>query len=179
MPVLRTSRLDLIPATVECLTADLTGSDELSQVLRAEVPADWPPPLYDADAVRFAMERIREGAMNDDWCFYYVVLRESRHRRTAIGAGGFKGKPNEAGEIEVGYAILPEFQRRGFAAEALRAWVQYALSQPTVYVVVAHTLAGLNASIRVAESAGFRYVGPGEDGHAPEGAEVLRYELRR
>jgi ribosomal-protein-alanine N-acetyltransferase len=179
MPVLRTDRLDLIPATLELLTADLTGSDTLSQLLKATVPVDWPPPLYDHDAVRFAIERIREGAMDDDWCFYYIVLRGDSNRRTAIGAGGFKGRPTDAGEIEVGYALLPKFQRQGFATEALKAWAEYSLSDPNVSVLVANTLPGLDASIHVAESAGFRYAGRGEDGHAPEGAEVLRYELRR
>jgi RimJ/RimL family protein N-acetyltransferase len=115
--------------------------------------------------------------MDNDWCFYYVVLREGSNDRTAIGAGGFKGRPTHAGEVEVGYAILPQFQRRGFATEALRAWVEHALADPRVSVLVAHTLAGLDASIRVAANAGFRLVGPGEDGHAPQGAEVLRYVL--
>jgi RimJ/RimL family protein N-acetyltransferase len=179
VPNLSTPRLELVPAILERLAADLEGPASLSRALDAAVPAGWPPPLYDRDAVEFAVGALRDGDMHEPWCFYYVLLTGGGGSRTAIGAGGFKGRPSGVGEVEVGYSILPAFQRRGFAGEALRAWVDLAFGRPDVSVIVAQTLPGLRASVRVAESAGFELVGPGEDGKAPPGHEVLRYELRR
>lgn len=172
----------LIPASAELIRADLAGARALARRLGARVPPEWPPPLYDEGALRFALDRLRDGAMDGDWCFHYVVTRAAfaDGRGTAVGVGGFKGRPSASGEVEVGYSILPAFQRRGFAREALRAWAAFALGAPDVTVVVAQTLRGLEPSIRVAESVGFRYAGPGHDpGRTPGPEEVLRFELRR
>jgi RimJ/RimL family protein N-acetyltransferase len=93
--------------------------------------------------------------------------------------GGFKGAPDEAGSIELGYGILPEHQRHGYATEAVRGWIDFAFASPQVRTVVGQTLPRLTASIRVLEKAGFRYVGAGSDPSAPAGERVIRYELSR
>ena len=96
-----------------------------------------------------------------------------------IGTGGFKGAPDECGCVELGYGIVPEQQRRGYATEAVRAWVDFAFAAPQVRIVVAQTLPHRTASIRVLEKTGFRFAGAGNDSFAPPGEPVIRYELAR
>lgn len=70
-----------------------------------------------------------------------------------VGIGGFKGPP--AGDmVEIGYAVAPSRQGRGIATAA----VQYFLTRAArdgVAMVIAHTLAGVNASTRVLSKTGF------------------------
>ena len=184
MPLLRTPRLDLVPGAAAHLRAALEGREALAAALDAEVPESWPPEFYDADAVRYMLGQLPEDGAGDDWGFYYLVLRADEApgapaRPTLVGAGGFKGAPDERGEVEVGYSLVPEHQHRGYATEAVLRWAAFAFGDPRVRTVVAQTLPSLGPSIRVLERAGFRFAGEGHDPHAPAGESVLRYKLTR
>ena len=180
MSVLQTSRLVLVPATATHLRAELESHAALGKVLNAEVPAAWPPELYDQDAIRYALSWVLGRPNQPGWGFHYVLrLPASSELPLLIGMGGFKGAPDEAGSIELGYGILPEHQRHGYATEAVRGWIDFAFASPQVRTVVGQTLPRLTASIRVLEKAGFRYVGAGSDPSAPAGERVIRYELSR
>ena len=178
-----TERLALRPGSAVALRAELEGREALASTLAVEVPASWPPELYDADAVKWTLGQIGERPDGGPFGFYHVILRSHPHRDSAsnvlIGVGGFKGPPDERGEVELGYGVLPEYRRRGYATEAVRAWVALAFADARVQTVVAQTLASLVPSIGVLEKAGFRHVGAGTDSDAPAGEQVVRYELRR
>ena len=149
------------------------------------MPASWPPDLYHADAIRYALDWRSTHPGDDDWGFHYLVLRGDNGAggvggaRTLIGAGGFRGAPDANGSVEVGYSLLADHQRRGYATEAVEAWVAFAFSDPRVTRVIAQTLVGLTPSIRVLERAGFTFAGTGDDPHAPPGEQVIRYERTR
>ena len=179
MPRLSTPRLTLIPATREHLAAELEDRFALSRLLAAAVPGSWPPPLYDEDATRWALASLERDESSRDWGFYYLLLNDRAGKpETLIGAGGFKGRPDANGLVEIGYSILPEHQRRGYATEAVNAWVEFAFTNSDVKGVVAQTLPSLQASIRVAEKAGFRLTGRGHDPGAGD-EEVIRFERSR
>ena len=180
MPTLQTSRLALVPATATHLQAELASRAALGAALNAEVPASWPPEHYDEDAVRYFLSWVLDHPDQAGWGPHYVVRRPiALEMPLLVGAGGFKGAPDEAGSIEVGYAVVPEHQRRGYATEALRGWVEWAFASPVVRTIVGHTLPHLTVSIRVLEKAGFRHAGKGNDPHAPAEERVIRYELSR
>ena len=184
-PSLRSERLELRPGSRTALRAALEGRDALAAALDVVVPASWPPELYDDDAVRWTLDHLGDRADGGPYGFYYLILdpqaADSRARTppTLIGVGGFKGPPDGRGAIELGYGVLPEYQRQGFATEAVRAWLALAFRDPAVDTVVGQTLASLAPSIGVLEKAGFRYSGAGEEGDAPAGERVIRYELAR
>ncbi len=180
MPPLQTARLALVPATATHLRAELEGHAALGKALNAEVPASWPPELYDQDAIRYSLSWVLDHPHQTGWGFHYVLRRPaSSEPPLLIGTGGFKGAPDEAGTIELGYGVLPEHQRHGYATEAVRGWVDFAFASPQVRTVVGQTLPHLTASIRVLEKAGFRCVGAGRDPFAPPGERVIRYEFSR
>ncbi len=110
---------------------------------------------------------------NAQWGFYYFVEADASQ---AIGAGGYKGAPNDAGVVELGYSIVPERRRRGFAREAVDGLLSHAFADSRVARVIAHTLVGLEPSIAVLRSAGFSFVG---QGHDPQEASAIQYELTR
>ena len=182
-PSLHTERLELRPASAAALRAELQGRATLSAALAVEVPASWPPELYDADAVRWTLEQLGGAPDGGRFGLHYLVLRSSARSDhvtgTLIGVGGFKGSPDARGEVEIGYGVLPEFQRRGYATEAVRAWIAFAFTDPRVQAVVGQTLASLTPSIGVLEKTGFTLDGAGADAGAPEGERVIRYVLPR
>ena len=70
----------------------------------------------------------------------------------AIGNGGFKGRPDADGSVEVGYSVMENYQRNGFAPEAVEALVDWAFGYREVQRVIAQTLPELRPSIRVLEN---------------------------
>ena len=49
--MIRTPRLQLVPATVTLVQADLQGREALQQTIGVDVPESWPPELFDHDAL--------------------------------------------------------------------------------------------------------------------------------
>jgi RimJ/RimL family protein N-acetyltransferase len=173
MPI-RTERLDLLPGTRAVLEADLEGRNMLERTLHVEIPESWPPPLYDADAIGWMLERLAADQGSGAWGFrYFVHQAEAPAQGRAVGAGDFKGPPSPDGSVEVGYSVLPEFQRRGFATEALKGLMARAYDDPRVDHILAETLPELTPSIGVLHKAGFMLVGPGSE------QGVIRFEHRR
>lgn len=170
---LRTDRLDLVPATLETTRAAIADVPALGRALNATIPGSWPPELLDRAALKFTLDKLRHGPTEAAWWLYFVVLRVNSSERVLIGSAGYKGPPSDDGTVEVGYGILPEYQRRGYASEAVRALVANAFAVAAVRRVIAETLPELTPSIGVMTKCGFSFVGEGSE------PGVIRYELRR
>ena len=180
MSRIETRRLHLITASEASLRAELDGRAALSAALGLDVPASWPPDLYDAEAVNYSLNWLQAHPADAAWSFYYIVRREAANGRPVlIGAGGFKGPADEHGVVEVGYSIVRDHQRLGYATEAVEGWLRFAFASPDVKMVIGQTLPTLIASIGVLEKLGFRFAGSGSDPNAPEGEGVIRYEMTR
>ena len=81
-----------------------------------------------------------------------------------VGELCFKGLSAD-GTAEIGYGILPDFQNRGYATEAVKAVTDWALSQPGVNCITAETEADNLASQKVLLNCGFLATGEqGEEG---------------
>lgn len=170
---IHTSLLELIPATEATLRAELSGSCELAAVLGRAVPSTWPPELYDRAALEFVLARLAESAESAGWWTHYFVRRATATEPAlVVGAGGYAGPPRH-GMVEIGYSVLPEHRRRGYAAEAATGLILRAFAEAGVERVIAHTLPHLTPSIGVLEKCGFRQV----EATLTEGA--IRFELTR
>jgi RimJ/RimL family protein N-acetyltransferase len=171
--VIFTERLALIPATPELVRAALDGKNELGAGLDAVVPPTWPPEYLDDASLEYTLDRLAEGPGNFGWWLHFIVLKDGEGGRALIGSGGYKGPPSPDGSVEVGYGIVSDHRRRGYAVEATRGLLARAFSEPKVNRAIAETLPELTPSIGVLTKCGFRLIG--------EGAEpgVIRFELTR
>jgi RimJ/RimL family protein N-acetyltransferase len=173
MSPLSTQRLILVPATAELAHAESEDPEHLWRLLGCDPPSAWPPPLNDQDSMKWYADFLAAHPGSVGWGLWYFLLQRPDQNPLPIGNGGFKGLPTADGTVEVGYSILEEHQRQGYAPEAVRALLAWAFSHPHVSRVIAHTLPDLTPSIRVLEKCGFRFVGEGTE----EGA--ILFELRR
>jgi len=83
--------------------------------------------------------------------------------RTLVGAGGYFGPPDAEGTVEIGYSVLPEWQRRGYASEMVQALLDHAFTFANIKRVIAHTTAANPASISVLLRCGFHAEGAGRE----------------
>lgn len=61
------------------------------------------------------------------------------HDNKKVGGALFKGAPNQNGEVEIGYGIDEEYQGQGYATEAIKETIKWALEQEGVLAVIAET----------------------------------------
>ena len=169
--VVESRRLTLVAATPELVTADLAGRVEFAEVIGADVPDEWPPELFDSMSMRVAQQQLRDPAEHG-WSLWYLLLNKYDPPKV-IGICGFKGKPDRAGSVEIGYTVLQPFRIQGYATEAVARLVLWAFSHQNVVEVTAETLPHLRQSIRVMEKNGFGYRGPGSE------YGVIRYALQK
>lgn len=130
--------------------------------------------------------RLRLGQIERDpgarpWLLRLITLREhessgrsSREPRTAIGLTGFHGRPDSKGRVEIGYEVYAPFRRRGYASEAVRGMLQWAVRRHGVRRFAASIAPDNEPSMRLALGLGFRQVGAQIDDE--DGLEFV-YEL--
>lgn len=144
-----TPRLRLVPATAELVDAELRDAAEMASLVGAALPPDWPPMHVDRDVLAWTRERLFDPAWRG-WLMHYIVIDG-----TLAGTCGYTGPPGD-GQVEIGYSVVPSFQRRGIASEAARGLVDEAWRRGAVRVF-AQTLPPPDgdASIAVLHRLGF------------------------
>jgi len=175
LELMETERLELIPATLEFCEAETRGRAALEACLEARVPASWPPPVFEPDDVARIRTQLEADPTIGSWTLHYVLARPgaTAEGRSLVGVAGYTGPPTAEGRVEIGYAIVSEHQRRGYATEAVDALVKAAFRDPRVVLVSATTYPTLEPSIGVLTKNGFVRAGS----EAADG--TIRYMRRR
>lgn len=171
------AQLTLVPATNTQLRAALQGREALSRALGVSVPETWPHDFLDDAALVYTLERLEDGRAEPRWWFHFVVHTEER---ALVGSGGFKGAPDASGTVEIGYGIVADRRRRGYATAVARELTARAFEDPRVARVVAETLPELVGSIGVLQKNGFaRVEGASEPGAIRFALERAAWERRK
>jgi RimJ/RimL family protein N-acetyltransferase len=148
--VLRTSRLRLRLLSLDETRALLDGRVDPARPFAPGYPLDGTL-VAAAMAVRHEESGTPIGGFGQ-----YQVIRE--RDGLVIGDIGFHAPPDARGDVSIGFGIVPGARGEGFATEALRAMLDWALAQPEVSSVHADTDYVNIASHHVLAAAGMRLV---------------------
>jgi RimJ/RimL family protein N-acetyltransferase len=144
--MLETDRLDLRPLPAAAAAALPDDRETAARILGAAIPGSWPQTdLLDVLPMQ---------ASAGDAERYGIWVMIERATNGVVGDIGFLGPPSE-GVVEIGFSVVPERRRQGFASEATAAIVDWALQEPDVDAIVARCEGGNIASIGVLDAAGF------------------------
>lgn len=173
--MIETPRLRLVPCELRHFKAILTDQRRLGRILGVTVFDDWFdfPGVVSIETMRFLYKHLKA---NPDALGWWTHLLVHAGDEVLVGTGGYKGRADEAGMVEIGYAIIPAYRGQGLATEAAQGLIDNAFAHAHVKSIDAHTLAERNASVRVLEKAGMKFVGTV---NAPDVGEVWRWSLRR
>ncbi|NEW28839.1 GNAT family N-acetyltransferase [Nocardia cyriacigeorgica] len=129
-------------------------ADDLAAVADGERRADWVDD-FPAEGDRVIAGVIAQQEAGTREGHRQIVERASG---LVVGSISLLWPPND-GALEFGYGIVTSRRGRGYAAEAARAMVSFALTAPEVHTVYADVDEANPASIRVLEKAGLHRVG--------------------
>lgn len=149
--MIKTNNLQLLPVERIHIKAFLSNKSELAKLLQVTVPDSWPhfPQAFSLP------DDESNPPPNGGWNGYFFIHPQ---QAVLVGNGGFKGRPNESGIVEIGYEIATEYGNRGLATEAVQGLIDYAFAREDVRAVNAHTLGHTNASNRVLQKVGMRFI---------------------
>ncbi|KOX13939.1 GNAT family N-acetyltransferase [Nocardiopsis sp. NRRL B-16309] len=107
---------------------------------------------------------LRRSQLADDpdragWLAHAAVDADAEGPDTAVGFASFHGPPDDHGMVEIGYAVAPEFRRRGYAKGIVAALIARAATAPEVTTVRAAISPDNPASLAVIAGFGFEHVG--------------------
>lgn len=154
--MIHTPTLQLLPVERVHVEALLRSKSELAALLQVRVPDGWP---HFPDSLS-ALEAHACNLLEADWPGYFFLHPKDR---VLVGSGVFKGPPDSAGTVEIGYEIASDYWNRGWATEAAQGMIEYAFSHLLVRAVRAHTLAQTNASNRVLQKVGMQFIAEVDD----------------
>lgn len=143
--MINTDRLNIHPATEQEMVTFIAGIQD--------------------ENLRQAYQEMLCGCLNNphQWEWHAMWMIELKNG-THIGEACFKGI-TEKGTTEIGYGIAEDYQRCGYATEAVSALIDWALAQPGVMCVMAETEASNVASQKVLYKTGFMPTGEtGDEG---------------
>ena len=119
---IESKRIRLIAATAGLVADDLSGHEALGASLSVQVPENWPPELYDRNAMDFAASQLGDPAERG-WSFWYLVDKSSQPEEL-LGICGFKGRPDGKGSVEIGYSVLSQNGTKGLS-KIMKSIVRY------------------------------------------------------
>ncbi len=147
---IETENLLIISCTPEILTAAIQGDQELAEILGTDVAEGWTE--FGTAPLQYSFERLSEDDEARGWWTWFPIHKQDN---VLIGSGGYKGKPDENGIVEIGYEIAPAYRNKGLAKELAKALIDNALKHDSVATITAHTLAHENASVSILLKLGF------------------------
>ncbi len=154
--MIETARLLIIPLDHRQLSLYLEADGKFEIEFGLSLTGRRADPGVKERVIEFILPRITL-ATGDSYLFYtfWIVIERSTQR--IVAELGFKGEPNDRGEIEIGYGTMPGYRSKGLMTEAVGAVVDWAKKRNDVKYILAETDEDNTASIRVVQKNWFTH----------------------
>jgi len=156
---INTTRLILVPITLEIIRDLLKNSTSELKKLSLKTDENWPT-NDTKDILPIICKEFEKYIVPTGFEIWMIVNRDNMQ---VIGDIGFKGQPDNEGEVEIGYGLISEERGKGYGYEALEAMVKWAFSQEKVKVVKADCLIANYPSIKILEKVGMKEINRNEE----------------
>lgn len=147
-----TNRLILVPITLEIVTYLINRQSAKVESMGFKINDKWPTEDT-MDILPIIQEELKKNKTHTGFEVWMICKREDM---TIIGDIGFKGQPNEKGEVEIGYGLIEEERRKGYGYEALSAMINWGFKHEKVNCIKADCLIDNIPSIKILEKSGMK-----------------------
>lgn len=167
-------RLDLVRMSPPLMRALLAADwAEAERLLGARIPEEWHGEYWQWLGQRPDQAEADPSMM--PWLPRVLLLPKdddsARDEATVVGEAGFHGPPDADGRVEIGYMVACEHRRRGYAEEAVRALMAWAVAEQGIARFRASISPQNTASLNLIRKLGF--VQAGTQQHEIRGEELI------
>ncbi|GAA2076620.1 GNAT family N-acetyltransferase [Actinomadura alba] len=117
---------------------------------------------------RYRINQLSSDPSSAGWLTQAVVAEPEG---AVVGYAGFHGPPDEAGMVEIGYSVAPDYRRLGYARTMLTELVHRAVAEASVRTV--RVTIGPENAASLATISGFGFVEVGEQWDEEDGLELI------
>lgn len=149
-----TERLILIPFTYKIAKSLLEGKFEALDDIGLNISSCWP----DIETIEILPKIIKNLESVDEPTGFGSWIIVKKDGMYGIGDAGYKAKPNEKGEVDLGYSLTESERRKGYATEIAIALTNWAFSKAEVKSITASCALTNIPSARVLEKLGMHKV---------------------
>ena len=169
--MIATPRLELHHICVDDLLCLFESAEDVT--IYAGKPYSNPHRILmdESGPLRWRVPQVKSNPSVNKWFVRWMVEKETRE---IVGSTSFHGPPDEKGMMEIGLGVHAEFQRRGYATEALTGMWSWVVDQPDVELLRYTVDPNNEASVAVIKKFGFERVGQQID---PEDGTEDIYEM--
>jgi len=157
--IIETERLLIVPMTFnfvsKVLNNDITAYNEFNIK-----PADEWPNLDTREILPIIRDKLSVQCVPSGFNAWLFIDKSDS---SIVGDGGFKGPPDDNGEIDIGYGIIESRRRQGYALEAVTALIKWGLSRDNVKAITADCLKGNTASLKILKKSGMTEIKQDEE----------------
>jgi [ribosomal protein S5]-alanine N-acetyltransferase len=115
----------------------------------------WPPAPFETGALEWAANNLAHDPEGQGWYGWAILANEGeRAPPRLLGIAALIGRPDDDGDVELAFGLLPEFRGRGFGGDAVRALTAWAFANSARRVIVHLDAEDMNAA-RSLEKSGF------------------------
>ncbi len=169
--MIATPRLELHHICVDDLMSLFDTPDDVSIYVSKPYTNPHRILMDGSGPLRWRVPQVKADPSVNKWFIRWMVEKETRE---IIGSTSFHGPPDEQGMMEIGLGVHTDFQRRGYATEALTGMWLWVVDQPGVELLRYTVDPNNEASVAVIKKFGFERVGQQID---PEDGPEDIYEL--
>lgn len=105
------------------------------------------------DAVNYIDTKLRKSYRESGFGFYLVELKASGEKAGMCGLV----KRDGLDDVDIGFALLPEFENKGYAYESSQCVINYAVKKLNINKLAAITLPNNLPSIKLLEKLGMKF----------------------
>ena len=169
--VIATPRLELHHICVDDLLSLFDSPEDVSIYAGKPYINPYRVLMDQSGPLRWRVPQVKSDPSVNKWFVRWMVEKETRE---IVGSISFHGPPDEHGMMEIGLGVHADFQRRGYATEALTGIWSWVVDQPDVELLRYTVDPNNEASIAVIKKFGFEHVGQQID---PEDGPEDIYEM--
>lgn len=147
-----TERLLLVPFTIEACRNILNGDYSDLEKWNFKKGKSWP----DTDVLETLPKIINNLSKVEFPTGFESWMIVKKDTLEIIGDLGFKGFNSEGGNIDIGYGIIAEERRKGYAAEAVKEIIQWAFTNEIVKEITANCLSENISSVNLLTKFNFK-----------------------
>jgi RimJ/RimL family protein N-acetyltransferase len=135
--VLAAQRIALLALDAELAALQASSRTAFFNAIAVTHEPVWPPAPFERAAIEWAHANLRHDPEGQGWYGWALLANEGeRAPPRLVGIAALIGRPDEEGDVELAFGLLPEFRGRGYGSEAVRALSTWAFSNGARRVIV-------------------------------------------
>ena len=152
--VLETERLKIKPLSYDELLLYVKLDNSLEKRLGLNPHSRSLPDELKEALEQLILPQVADSGDNILFSTLWTII--DKQKKLMVGDMCFKGVPNTAGEVEIGYGTYAKFQGKGFMTEGIKAISHWALCQAEVQTILAETNKENTSSHKTLSRNGFK-----------------------